>query len=611
MKNRLLFILKYTIYWMIVFAILRFLFMAYQFGQTQHISLSDFMNIVIRGAWMDLSFTGYIILLSSVLMALLAFAHSKWLMGYFRYQTIVLLTLITTVSVSDFELYRNWGFRIDATPLLYLKTPKEALASMETYLIAILAVGIILIVVAFYQLYRKWVAPTLKSSEKGKWWYTSVFIAIAGTMILPIRGGIGIAPMNSGKVYFSPNVYCNHAALNAQWNMLYAISKSGTMNKRYPDTIAKENAYPIFDTLMRNTPDSSRILNTARPNIVLVMLESFSSNLIETLGGKAGVTPNFNALSGQGLLFTRMLASGDRSDKGMIAILAGFPAQPTQSVIKYPSKSMKLSTISGELVNTGYNATFYYGGDPDFANIRSFLYSAKFSRIITQDEFPRKYRNSKWGVHDEYVFNYLLNDIDTAKGPFFKMFFTLSNHEPFEIPAKPKFPGNNEVDQFLSSAYYTDSCLGDFINKARKRDWYKNTLFILIADHGHRHLSSNTIHSTNRFSIPMLWLGGALSCEPQRIDKICSQIDLSATLLNQLNMSSNGFKLAKNILNASTQPFAYYAFNNGYGFVSATDTIIYDHVSHKYIKQNGAEAKQTSEKASAYFYIYQDEFLGL
>ncbi|MCB8964093.1 MAG: sulfatase-like hydrolase/transferase [Bacteroidales bacterium] len=611
MKNRLLFILKYTIYWMIVFAILRFLFMAYQFGQTQHISLSDFMNIVIRGAWMDLSFTGYIILLSSVLMALLAFAHSKWLMGYFRYQTIVLLTLIITVSVSDFELYRNWGFRIDATPLLYLKTPKEALASMETYLIAILAVGIILIVVAFYQLYRKWVASTLKSSKKGKWWYTPVFIAIAGTMILPIRGGIGIAPMNSGKVYFSPNVYCNHAALNAQWNMLYSISKSGTMNKRNPDTIAKEKAYEIFDTLMRNTPDTSRVLNTTRPNIVLIMLESFSSNLIETLGGKAGVTPNFNALSEQGLLFTRMIASGDRSDKGMIAILAGFPAQPTQSVIKYPSKSMKLSTISGELVNTGYNATFYYGGDPDFANIRSFLYSAKFSRIITQDEFPRKYRNSKWGVHDEYVFNYLLNDIDTAKGPFFKMFFTLSNHEPFEIPAKPKFPGTTEVDQYLSSAYYTDSCLGDFITRARKRNWYKNTLFILISDHGHRHLGSNTIHSTNRFSIPMLWLGGALSCKPQRIDKICSQTDLSATLLNQLNMSSNGFKLAKNILNASTQPFAYYAFNNGYGFVSATDTIIYDHVSHKYIKQNGAEAKQTSEKASAYFYIYQDEFLGL
>lgn len=611
MKNRLFFILKYTIFWMLTFAILRLLFLAYQLKQTLQINFPDFVNIMVRGAWMDLSLTGYIILLSSIFVGILFFASKKWLSVFFTVQTLLLLTIISIISISDFELYRNWGFRIDATPLLYLKTPKEAMASVETFMIFVFIIAVILSILVFFWIYKKYVAPSLLKTEVGKWWYAPIFTAIAGTMILPIRGGFGIAPMNPGKVYFSQNIYCNHAALNAQWNMMYSISKSGTMNKRYPDNIKKNEAYKAFAELMQNNPDSLNVLKTNRPNIVLIMLESFSSKLIEPLGGKAGVTPNFNALSNEGIFFTRMISSGDRSDKGIIAIVSGFPAQSTQSVIKYPTKSRKLPTISGALVDAGYSAAFYYGGDPDFANIRSFLYSAKFGRIITQDDFPRSYRNSKWGVHDEHVFKNLLNDIDTAKGPFFKMFFTLSSHEPFEIPAKPKFIGNEEVDKYLSSAYYTDSCLGNFFAQAKKRDWYSNTLFILIADHGHRHLGKKVIHSADRFSIPMLWVGGALKCEPQKIDKTCSQIDLASTLLCQLNLNDSAFVFSKNILNTHTQPFAYYAFNNGYGFVSQTDTIVYDHVSRKYITQSGSNSAKTAENASAFFYVYQDVFLGL
>jgi len=596
---------------MLTFAVFRLVFIAYQLKQTLQISFADFINILVRGAWMDLSLTGYIILLTSIFIGIMFFVNKKWLKGYLAFQTILLLTIISLISISDIELYRNWGFRIDATPLLYLKTPKEAMASMETFMIIIFVIVTILTIIGLYWAYRKWVASTLNNAENGKWWYAPTFIAIAGTMMLPIRGGLGIAPMNPGKVYFSSNTYCNHAALNAPWNMMYSVSKSGTMNRRYPDNIDANKAKVLFNELMKNENDSTIVLKTDRPNIVLILLESFSSKIIEPLGGKHNVTPNFNELSNKGLLFTRMYASGDRSDKGIISVLAGFPAQPIQSVIKYPTKSRKLATISGALVDAGYNAAFYYGGDPDFANIRSFLYSAKFSRIITQEDFPRNYRNSKWGVHDEHVFKYLLNDIDTAKGPFFKMFFTLSSHEPFEIPTKSKFPGNDAANQFISSAFYTDSCLGNFFDEAKKHDWYNNTLFILIADHGHRHFGKIENYATDKFSIPMLWLGGALQCEPQKINKICSQIDIASTLLNQLNLSDSNFVFSKNILNTNTKPFAYYVFNNGYGFVSQTDTIIYDHVSRQYIMQNGSDSEKTTEKASAFFYVYQDVFLGL
>ncbi|HPV57463.1 MAG TPA: LTA synthase family protein, partial [Tenuifilaceae bacterium] len=218
MKNRLLFILKYSIFWMLTFALFRLAFMVYQLKQTLQITFNDFVNIIVRGAWMDLSLTGYITLLTSIFIGILLLANKKWLKGYLAFQTILLLTIISLISISDIELYRNWGFRIDATPLLYLKTPKEAMASMETFMIIIFVIVTILTIIGLYWAYRKWIASTLNRVENGKWWYAPIFIVIAGTMILPIRGGLGIAPMNPGKVYFSSNTYCNHAALNAPWN---------------------------------------------------------------------------------------------------------------------------------------------------------------------------------------------------------------------------------------------------------------------------------------------------------------------------------------------------------------------------------------------------------
>lgn len=611
MKARLTFLTRYILFWLFAFTIFRLAFMLYQFNLTVQVTCSDFFTILVRGIWMDASLTGYIILLSSVSLAFLIAAGKKTLTRYFGTLTAILLSVFSLIFISDFELYKNWGFRIDATPLLYLKTPREAMASVEIYMIVIFIVAAVLAVLGFFWIYKKWVEKTLNNVEPAKWKFAIVMLFIAGLMVLPIRGGLGVAPMNPGKVYFSQNVYSNHAALNAAWNMMYSVSKSGKMSKRYPDYIEESKAQQLFSEMMKCQGDPTKVLRSDRPNIVLILMESFSSVLIEPLGGKSGVTPRFNELTDEGILFTKVDASGDRSDKGIIAVLSGFPAQPTMAVIKYPTKSRKLPAISKKLADAGYRTTFYYGGDPDFANIRSFLYSAKFQRIVTQDNFPRNLRNAKWGVHDEYVFNYLLNDIDTAKGPFFKMFFTLSSHEPFDIPSTPKFPSNERVDKFLSSAYYTDSCIGNFFDEAKKRDWYKNTLFILIADHGHRYLGDGHNYSAEKFAIPMLWLGGELNCEPFKVNKNCSQIDLPATLLNQLNLSDSSFVFSRDVLSPEAQPFAYYAFNNGYGFITQTDTVIFDHVSGKYIKKSGVNVEESGEKVWAFFRVYQNIFLGL
>lgn len=610
MKQRAFFLFKLLIFWMIYFALSRLFFMLYQFEQTASINFSEFIHVIIKGSWMDLSMTGYILLLSSLVIAVLTFSSNNLVKSVFKDITIVLLSFFSIIIVSDFELYRNWLFRIDATSLLYLDKPKEAMASLEIWSILLLIALIVAYVFGFYWLYTKLTRNTIQKIERAQWWVIPCFVVIAGFMVLPIRGGLGIAPMNPGKVYFSHNVFCNHSALNAPWNMLYSCSKSGDINRRYPDVVSAEVASNQFPQLLYSNPDSTQyLLKTQRPNVVIILLESFTAKAIESQGGFAGVTPNLDRISSQGINFTNAYSAADRSDKGIVSVLAGFPAQPINSVIKYPSKSSKLPSISKSLANEGYSTTFYYGGDPTFASISSFLYAQKFTRIVSQDQFPKEFRNSKWGVHDEYVFDYLLNEIDTAKGPFFKLFFTLTSHEPFEIPNQPVgYLNQPEEKLFLNSIHYTDSCLGNFFAEAQTRDWYANTLFVLVADHGHRYPNNDGNYTPQKFRIPIVWVGGALNCEPFKMNKVCSQFDIATTLLSQLNIDVSEFKFSKNLMNSTTSDFAYYVFNNGYGFITPTDTLVHDQTS-------GSNILSTSDslltKAGSFFRIYQDYFQGL
>jgi len=606
MLSRILFFIKYGAFWLLYFFLFRFLFLIYQFHQTMELSFGEWIGLSVRGVWMDLSLTGYILGVVGLLLSILFFAGEKVLRKIFSYFSLVLLILFTGILVADLELYRNWGFRIDGTPLLYLKTPGEAMASVKVWLMVLLLLLAGSVVFISYKLLLKFAFSKKYQIEQGKWWMVPILLFLTATMIIPVRGGFGIAPMNPGKVYFSQNIFANHAALNGIWNLMYGLSKSADMYRQYPNRVSTEEAQVWRSAKFESQGNSHKILKSEKPNVVIILLESFGSKLIEPLGGMAGVTPNFNRLTREGLLFTNIFASGDRSDKGIVSVLSGFPAQSTQSIIKFPLKSAKLSTISEAFDSIGYSTTFYYGGDPDFANIRSYLYSAKFRKLVTQDDFPKSYRNSKWGVHDEHVFTRLLTDLDSAKAPFFKFFFTLSSHEPFEIPTSQKFSNRTEEEQYFSSVFYADSCLGRFFDEAKTRDWYDSTLFILVADHGHRLPGNNPIYSYEKFRIPMLWIGGVVDTTG-RVEKTASQFDLAVTLLSQLNIDTRRYPFSRNIFSARNN-FACYVFNDGFGYVTDSTRFVWDHVGVKPVESADSS---TVEDAFSFFRLYQDYFLGL
>jgi len=422
-----------------------------------------------------------------------------------------------------------------------------------------------------------------------------VWLFITASLIIPIRSGIGVAPLNTGFVYFhKTKAFPNHAGINPVWNFLRSVTSDN--KNRYPNNFAND-IDADFNTLMQSDGEVVSLISKEKPNVILIILESFTAKIIEPLGGLPGITPSLNALTKEGILFTNFYASGDRTDKGIVSILSSYPSQPRTSIIKFPDKTQSLPYLPKVMEKMGYHTSFVYGGDIGFANMESYLTTAGFGNITDDSDFDKEIDNSKWGVADHYVFNQLLAECDTAQNPFFKVMLTLSSHEPFEVPMQPVFEGQDESTKFLNSCYYTDKSLGEFISKAKEQPWWDNTLIIITADHGHRFPNPEELKEKERFKIPMLWLGGALSKRDTIINLFGGQTDISKTLLSQLKNNSSEFLFSKNLLSKNAKPFALYVFNNGFGYVSPGHEDIYDFDLQNYLKKEGGEKELTFGKA--------------
>jgi phosphoglycerol transferase MdoB-like AlkP superfamily enzyme len=270
----------------------------------------------------------------------------------------------------------------------------------------------------------------------------------------------------------------------------------------------------------------------------------------------------------------------------LLAVLSGFPAQPVASIITQPEKFEKLPSLAKTFNAKGYNSSFYYGGESEFANIKAYMVSAGFQKILDKNDFSKTEMNSKWGAHDHVMFDKVIKELEGQKKPFFANILTLSSHEPFEIPIPSKYKGIEERNKFKSSVYYTDKSLGGFMEKAKSQPWYQHTLFVLVADHGHRLPKEYPeLYNPGKYRIPLLFYGAALKKEfrGKRIHTIGGQTDIAATLLGQLGIKNNEFSWSKNLLHPKVKEFAFYDFNDGFGWVTPQGPLVFDNVSHQLI----------------------------
>jgi phosphoglycerol transferase MdoB-like AlkP superfamily enzyme len=594
MKERLKFFGTLALYWFCFFTLSRIIFLVYLNAQTSQLLWNEIITPLFLGLRMDAAMVGYWLLLPGLIFISSAFISQRLVYLLIGTVTTTLLFISTLLIVADVELYKHWGFRINSTPLMYLES--EAMSSVNPKILLVLVSLFIALLTSFLFIYWRKLAPQLLAftTLPAKW--APVWLLITGSLIIPIRSSFSVAPLNTGFVYFhKTKAFPNHAGINPVWNFFKSLS--GDDNIRYSNNFYKPaDLDQQFDSLIQDQSETQKLLSIERPNIVLIILESFTSKIIEPLGGMPNITPELNSLIKEGILFENFYASGDRTDKGLVSILSGFPAQPRTSIIKYPAKTQHLPYLPKTLGEKGYHTSFVYGGDIGFANMESYLTQAGFSHITEVDDFENQFDDSKWGVADQYVFYRLLNECDSASSPFFKVMLSLSSHEPFEVPMKTVIEGTDEGSLFLNACYYTDKSLGEFIRQAKKQDWWKNTLVIITADHGHRFPNPNELKEKERFKIPMLWLGGAVQKSDTTIRSFGNQTDLANTLLTQLNTNASEFSFSRNILSQNANSFAMYIFNNGYGYVSATNENIYDFDLQNYLKQEGNETELATGK---------------
>ncbi|MFC2116343.1 LTA synthase family protein [Bacteroidota bacterium] len=607
MKSLFSFYLRYILFFLGIHMIFHILFLFIYQEFARDVGIWDQLLALVYGLKLDVSLTGYILGLPTLVLI----PFSIFRKGIFEiilgiYTFLMLLCLILGYY-SNLVIYKYWKSPIDRSMFDYISNPGEILGSISPWsLILILGIIILTIYALYFQVYKKWVSKPLASHQKRNWVAAALFLLILPSLILPIRGGLATSPIQVGSVYFHESTFINHAATNPVWNLFYTINEGDKLTQSisfYPEVEARK----IMEELYEDGTDPPYFLNTESPNIILIILESFSKAVISELGGNGEAAPNFNALVSEGIFFNKMFSSGTMTDRAIGALFSGYPAVPGTCVIHYEKKVQKLPNFNLGLKSAGYNSTFLYGGDIDFAHIRSFLVMGGMENIISDKDFSRSIKRSSWGVPDHYLFERLMEVTDQASSPFFITLLTLSSHTPFDVPMETVFPGSSPLTRYYNSIYYTDQSLGKFIKTAKTRDWWDQSLIILMADHGFR-VGNSLAHEQDNFSIPMLWLGGALAVNDTIISKFGSQTDLPATLLNQLGLPTESFRFSNDLLSKDTKSFTYYTYTDGVGFLDDSSYAVYSLTKGDYLLKEGHGVNREVDPGLAYLQFLLNDF---
>ena len=576
MKKRIAYISLYFFTVLLIFILQKPLFMLYNGSIEKGFGFADYMQVMVHGASLDAATAGYLtafpFLLVLISIWFRKFPLKKILYGYY----ILAAALISIIFVVDMALYTFWGFKLDASVFLYIDSPKEALASVSVGFILLRVLAILLLIALNSWVLLK-ITPSVLTATRKRIAGTAGMLLLGGVLFIIIRGGVTESTSNIGQVYFSNEPFLNHSAVNPDFSLLSSMGKSQDFASEF-NFFDEEKRAALFDGLYPTTDGDSiiQVLNTKRPNILIILMEGFGGAFVEPLGGLPDVTPHFNRLSKEGIFFTNCYANSFRTDRGTVCTFSGYLGLPTASVMKIPAKSRTLPAIAEGLSKAGYKTDFLYGGDINFTNMKSYLLSTGYQRLTANTDFSLAEQTSNaWGVNDDITFEYLYNQLRNRKeeGPWHTAFLTLSSHEPFEVPY------HRLEDKIPNAFAYTDECLGKFIDRLKQTPAWKDLLVICLPDHGFYYPREGSNAMPRFHHIPLLWLGGAVK-QPMQVDKIMNQTDLAATLLGQLGLEHTAFTFSRNVLGSDYKyPFAFYSFNNGFSFRDSTGVTVFDNNS--------------------------------
>ncbi len=547
-----------------VFMAARLMFIRFYSKFYGHISIGDLWDVLSHGFAMDCSMAGYLTMVPALGIIASVFSHRRWLGCAETVWYVIVSLVLGAVFYLDMALYGFWGFRLDMTPFFYFATSPGAVlgslpASLAFYGIFLwLMLSAIIFAICFFTI--KMISLPVLAGGRRRTVAAAVLGVLTLLLFIPIRGGVTVSTMNLSRAYFSQNQRLNHAAINPFFSLLYsATHQSGNHdNLNFYDDIKP------FESLVTRTDSASvrtdTLLTVQRPDIYIIILESFSSHLLPTQGGEA-IATRLDSIASDGLLFTNFYANTFRTDRALPSILNGYPGIPPVSVMKYVDKLEKLPSLPKTLKQNGYELSYYYGGDVNFTNMLAFLVSGGFDNIVCDKDFSLSERMGKWGAHDNVLLARVACDIDTGSAPQLRVVQTSSSHEPFEVPY------NKLANPAANAFAFTDSVVGDFVRRLESSPRWNNTLVVLVPDHyGAYPMPLDEMPA--RHHVPMVLTGGALALRGT-VDVPASQADIAATLLGALGIEHGEFRFSRDIFDADAPHSAFFLEPELAGFVDA------------------------------------------
>lgn len=612
MKQIIWFVKTYATF-VVLFVLQKPLFLFLEKGSaTQPVDniFTELPAVIWHGLPLDLSMAGYLSVIPGFLSIAVVWLKRDLVKPIMNIYFIIASLFITCSFLLNASLYPYWKYPLDSTPLFYFFTsPADAIASVSIWQVILSIVILIVLTIGVWftlrmrgekrQQYSRYSygyggfgsgkRNRFDDFDRHRGRTSIILLLLTGLLFLPIRGGITVSTMNTGQAYFSQNAYLNHSAVNPLFSLLESITHQEDFASQYRFMKDKE-ADKIFATMTSTSDENTYpLLNEATfkkgtPDILIVIMESFASDIMPSMGSYKDVAVCLDSIAQQSILFTRFYANSFRTDRGMVSILSGYPAQPTTSIMRYPRKTSQLPSIARNLAKyKNYKTTYYYGGDADFCNMRSYLVSQGYQHIISDANFPIEDKLSKWGVPDHILAAKMMEDIKASqneKRPMLRILQTSSSHEPFEVPY------HRLKDKRLNAFAYTDSVMGAIVREYRKLPRWKNTLIVFVPDHVGGYKENLNDHDRSRYQIPLILAGGAIS-RPMKVGIIGSQHDIAATLLGQLGVEHREFTFSKNMMSDATPKFAFFAVNDAFGIVSEENSLIYDNRAKRIVYDKG------------------------
>lgn len=601
-------IVKYYAMLLLLFALERTAFLFTHSSAIADASLSEVLSTYYHALHLDISTASYFCQIPWILLTLQMVFRSQMLEKILNVYTAIVIASIVLTAFANLFLYDEWGTKLNYRIWYYLQTPEEVLRTATLWQL-LLGVGLGGILITLVQwLYLRWIRPPSMLPLRRSSFLSLLALPLGCLLIfVGMRGRITGVPITQSSAFFSSHTTLNEAATNTQWNLLKSTlcfydSNRENIFATLDDTVAQS----VVEELLP-TPDSViYVLNAERPNIVLIFLESWSADLVASLGGNPQIAPCFAELEKEGLLFTQIYAAGHRSQEGISTMISGNPPIPINVITDSFDKYKNLSSLSATLGSRAYATSFLFGGDLDYGNIKAYLMAMKFGSIWDERDFPRSTPRGSLSIYDELVFERHLQEMQKQSRPFFSVIFTGSSHSPYDVP-RPPTPLQLDIPElpYVNSAHYTDYCLGRYFEKAKQEGWYDSTLFILVADHSHASYKEWHYYDAGYQRIPMLWLGGALREEwrGKQVDRYCSYIDLPATLLRQLGIDDSAFAWSRNALTVGGEEFAAVSVNAGIMWITPAGSMAID-VTHDRIYNDtfsdGTLREQAELRARAY-----------